>query len=1310
MNNIKFTILENNIVNTIPIVINSTNNNDSLNTVRSSDLGGTKFYYCTTCPLSKDTGDLGHHGKLPLPMDKYIIKPCYIKLLTNFLNTIKICPSCLMLKNNIILSDILKKHNYVYSKELKEEILNEFKNKQNIKCLNPNCDTTYNATFKFNYLKCNFLTKIKNKNIEIAIPLSKIYNILTGIHKLIYKCLTPITSYKEINPSDCIYTDAILIPSIYTRIPVIYDNKESNIITSKLNQLVSSVYYTSIDKNKTKNYCITQQILNELDNDKGISPYKKTNLVNLDIQVGGTRKLGLLRGHIVARREDNSARCVASPNDNEDIGYINIPIYIANKLVNSIYYNKFSEDYIKNLLENTGLVKYIIFKDVNSDINNYKLIKIKNNLKTSNFLRLRYGDRVEIALNDYDCVLFSRQPSLHKFNIQASTIKIWNNNTIGISTAVTNSFNGDFDGDEMNIQKLLINDFEAMVKMSAPAIFKNNYNMSPIFGLIQDQLIAIHTLYKLENISRNNAIMLLGKYSYFIKDIHKQNYTGKELLSLIFPDNLSYNKIFKNGILILDSINSEHLVFQSYDALINIVSQYSNDILAISILNVLIHISINFLSIYGFSVTLDDLIPDIKFLKNISNFISNGLVIINSRINKYTSDNINKIYYDYDLEYIRNEDCITLIKDVKEQVIDMYNTKNNKFNSILRMKDVKYKVNDNELTTIIGMGGYPYSNENIPKKSVMGRCFYLELPGNNNPKSYGLIESSLLKGNSFLETSYICKYLSLINIVKVTCETSMAGSIGRKLVKFMENVIIDSYGMVILNNRVISHNYNFIKIMGSNTSKVQIIYPDKKMSNYNIIKKLFDNLKPYLIYDNGKKLIKEIIFPINIKIFLESYIQNKDEKEISDLNLQNKIDTFVLQIQIKIYLYLTNLEWLSYILFVYLNKLYLSSINKKLTYELVDYILDKIQFKLYTSINAGYPIGLEYAHNIQEKFTQQSLSSFHTHRKSGVQAKKLGFSDFKDTVELGKKNKHDLITLYSNDYNKLLHIKKQLEYIDLELLDSEMNIEYDSEYIIYTVNIYENKILNKINIYNLTDMFYNFLENCNIIKSFWITLDIDNVISYKFGIKLQDPININEYFFKIGIRKGISKGKIENTNLVIEDINVYNRETLLEEKSYSLSLYINNITDLSYFNTENIYIEMGYWFTMSTNGIQFAEHAIHNKLLKSTNEENMENCYRLLSKVMCMDMEATSIKKLKDSKNSIIKSAIHGIPDSIINASWNNIAEDCNDIYSNIFCGNKPKISHGYYNYYYDINQYNRLILKQKEISVDKDILIQDII
>lgn len=1308
MNNIKFSILENDIVRAIPIIINSTNNNDNLNTVRSSDLGGTKFYYCTTCPLSKDTGDLGHHGKLPLPVDKYIIKPCYIKLLTNFLNNIKICPLCLMLKNNIVLSNILKKYNYTYCIEMKEEILNEFKNKQNIKCLNPNCDMmTYNATFKFNYIKCNFVTKIKNKNVELSIPLSKIYAILNGIHKLIYKCLTPIISYKEINPSDCIYIDALLIPSIYTRIPVIYDNKESNIITSKLNQLVGSVYYTNIEKNK--NQCITQQILNELDNDKGISPYKKTNLVNLDIQVGGTKKLGLLRGHIVARREDNSARCVASPNDNEDIGFINIPAYIANKLVNSLYYNKFTENHIKYLLENTGLVKYIIFKDVNSDINNYKLIKIKNNLKISNFLRLKYGDRIEISLKDYDCVLFSRQPSLHKFNIQAGIIKIWNNNTIGISTAVTNSFNGDFDGDEMNIQKLLINDFEAMIKMSAPSIFKNNYNMSPIFGLIQDQLIAIHTLYKLENISRNNVVMLLGKYSYFIKDIEKQKYTGSELLSLIFPDKLTYNKIFKNGNLIINNISSEHLIFQSYDALINIVSQYSNDVLATSVLDVLIHISINFLNIYGFSVTLDDLIPDMKFIKHINSFITNSLVIINSRINKYILDNNNKIYYDYDLEYIRNEDCVTLIKDVKEQVVDMYNTKSNKYNSILRMKDAKYKVNDNELTTIIGMGGFPYSNENIPKKGTMGRCFYLEIPGDNNPKSYGLIESSLLKGNSFVEASYICKHLSLINIVKVTCETSMAGSIGRKLVKFLENVIIDPYGMVILNKRVVMHNYNFIKIMGADMSKIQILYPDKKMSNYSIIKTLFDDLKPYCVYDYGKKIMSEIVFPINIKMFLESYEQNEKEQEISDLIVQNKIESFVLKIQIKIYLYLGNLEWLSYTLYTYLNKLYLSSIDKILTQELVDFILNKIYFKLYTSINAGYPIGLEYAHNIQEKFTQQSLSSFHTHRKSGVQAKKLGFSDFKDTVELGKKNKHDLVTLYSNDYDKLLYIKKQLEYIDLELLEAEILTDKDTEYIIYTVNIYENKIINKINIYNLTDMFYNFLENCNIIKSYWLTLEITNVISYKFGIKIRDPININKYFFKIGICKGISKGKTENVNLVIEEIDVYNKETLIEEKSYSLALYIDNATDLSYFDTENIYIEMGYWFNMSIHGIQFAEYAIHNKLLKSTNEENMENCYRLLSKVMCMDMEATSIKKLKDSKNSIIKSAIHGVPDSIINASWNNITEDCNDIYSNIFCGNRPKISHGFYNYYYDINQYNKLALKKETIK-PKEFQVVDII
>jgi DNA-directed RNA polymerase beta' subunit len=1310
MNNIKYTILQNDIVNSIPILINSTNNNNNLNTVRSSKLGGTKFYYCTTCPLSQETGDLGHPGKLPLPDDLFIIKPCYIKLITNLLNnTLILCPNCLMLKNNIILSSILKKYNFVYSKEMKDEILNELSNKQNIKCLNPNCNATGNSTYKFNYQKNNFISKLKNsKASEITISTSNIYNMFSGISKLIYKCLSSNLSYKEINPCESIFTNALLIPSIYTRMPVIYDNKESNLITSKLNQLVGSIYSSNTEKKKEK----PQSILIDLDNDKGISPYKKNNLVNLDILTSGSKKEGLLRGYIVGRRQNNSARCVASPGNKEDIGYINIPKLVAKKLVNSIHYNKFSENYIKYLLENTGIVSFIILSDETSDINRNKLIKLKKNSKIPNFLRLKYGDRIEIPLKNDDCILFSRQPSLHKYNIQCGIIKIWDNNTIGISTAIANSLNGDFDGDEINLQKLLINDLEAMIKMTSVAIIKNNYSMAPMFGLIQDQLIAIHTLYILKNISRDKAIMLLGKYSYFIKDINKLEYTGSEILSLIFPSNLTYGNIFKNGNLIINTINADQLVSQSYDALINIISQYQNDISAVSILDILIHISINFLNIYGFSVTLDDLIPDINFLKYIDNYINNGLVIINSRLNKFI-ENINNVSFNYDLDYMRNDDCAYLIKKVQDQVIEMYNTKGSKYNAILRMKNSKYKVNDAELTSMVGMGGFPYSSENIPKKNIMGRCFYTELPGDIDPKSYGLITSSLLKGNTFMESCYICKYLSLINIVKTTCETSSSGTIGKKLVKFLENVIIDSYGMVILNKRVVLNNYNFIKILGSDSSRTLIILPNDKMTNYKIIKNLFDNnIKLHMVYNFGKKIMKDIIFPINIQLFLESYIHKEGEVEISNYDLLKKIDDFILKCQTDIYIYLGNLNWLLYTLYTYFDLYYLTSINKKLTNEITDFILNKIYFKLITSINAGYPIGLEYAHNIQEKFTQQSLSSFHTSKKSGEQQLKIGFTEFKDTVELSKKDRHDIVTLYSNDYDKLLKIKEQMEYVDLEMIEANIELQSESSvFVIYTITINEHKLQNKINIYNLTDIVYIFLENCIIIKSYWVSLNIvNNSIIYTIGVKFSEPININKYFFQIGLEKGISKGKDENIDLIIEDITVYNKNTLLEEKNYSLTLYINNITDLSYFDTENVHIEMGYWFTFATNGIQLAEYAIHHRLLQSTKEENMENCYRLLSKVMCMDSIASSIKKLKDSKNSIIKAAIHGMSDSIINASWNNMKESNNDIYSNIFCGNKSRKSHGYYEYYYDINQYNRIKIKEPKIILDREIKINNII
>lgn len=64
---------------------------------------------------------------------------------------------------------------------------------------------------------------------------------------------------------------------------------------------------------------------------------------------------------------------------------------------------------------------------------------------------LKHGDVVERHLEDGDCVLFNRQPSLHRVSIMAHRARVMPFRTLRFNECVCKPYNADFDGDEMNI-------------------------------------------------------------------------------------------------------------------------------------------------------------------------------------------------------------------------------------------------------------------------------------------------------------------------------------------------------------------------------------------------------------------------------------------------------------------------------------------------------------------------------------------------------------------------------------------------------------------------------------------------------------------------------------------------------------------------------------------------------------------------------------------------------------------------------------------------------------------------------------------
>ena len=158
-------------------------------------------------------------------------------------------------------------------------------------------------------------------------------------------------------------------------------------------------------------------------------------------------KPGRVRGNLMGKRVDYSARSVITPDPILSITELGVPMKIAKNLTKPIVVNSVNKNYLTHLVQNGP--------DVYPGA---KSLKRKNGDEIS----LRFVDRESIVLDDGDVVnrhlmdgdyvLFNRQPSLHKMSMMGHIVRVMNKgDTFRMNVADTKPYNADFDGDEMNM-------------------------------------------------------------------------------------------------------------------------------------------------------------------------------------------------------------------------------------------------------------------------------------------------------------------------------------------------------------------------------------------------------------------------------------------------------------------------------------------------------------------------------------------------------------------------------------------------------------------------------------------------------------------------------------------------------------------------------------------------------------------------------------------------------------------------------------------------------------------------------------------
>ena len=278
-------------------------------------------------------------------------------------------------------------------------------------------------------------------------------------------------------------------------------------------------------------------------------------------------------------------------------------------------------------------------------------IKVK---KRKDF-KLQIGDVVDVKLSNGDYVLVNRQPTLGAGGIMALRVKRIQGRTISLPLATTKSYNADFDGDEMNIHapQTLAAIAEAKVLCSVKRNIIQEQNNAPRICIVQDAIIAMFLMsrecHPMENYTFFDLCMMghdgisdnaeglsidfcLSKVQKFneVRNEFKietaSEYNTHLLISLLFPNDFQYEKYdtdgksaikIVDGIFLYGKLTKRDLGGSSTGIIRVLVKEYG-DTVALSFIDNVQFFGNEWLTQYGFSVSISDCIMSDEINEEIS--------------------------------------------------------------------------------------------------------------------------------------------------------------------------------------------------------------------------------------------------------------------------------------------------------------------------------------------------------------------------------------------------------------------------------------------------------------------------------------------------------------------------------------------------------------------------------------------------------------------------------------------------------------------------------------------------------------------
>ena len=799
-------------------------------------------------------------------------------------------------------------------------------------------------------------------------------------------------------------------------------------------------------------------------------------------------KDGRIRGNLMGKRVDFSARSVITPDPFIDIDELGVPINIAKNLTFPEKVTSMNIDRLKTFILN-GYDNWPGAKSIKKceedSIKNLKHVDLNKTVE-----ELLIGDIVNRHLIDGDIVLFNRQPSLHKMSMMAHRIKVMKANTFRLNVCVTSPYNADFDGDEMNMH--VPQSYQTYSELKnlclVPTQIVSPQEGKPVIALVQDALLGASRL-TLENdmlqyimpnnIPENNQflfnkklfmnLMMWNKAFTNMNHIEEKikhedcnYYTGKQVFSTVLPDINVKNKevTIKNGSLEKGYLVKKNLGTSNGSLIHTIFNDLGkND--AASYLNNCQGITNNFLLHTGFSVGISDLIINKNVVNKLTSIINEKKNNVNQILLDIQNGLLEKKYHtslNEEFEILVTQELNTATDEVGKKTIDSLNIVNNRF---VNMVEAGSKGNIINICQMIGcVGQCAVDGRRIPKH-YKNRTLPHFSQFDDSAESRGFVENSFYKGLQPHEF-YFHAMGGREGIIDTAVKTSETGYIQRRLIKSLEDVKVN-YDLTLRN-----HNDEIIQFLygedGLESSKLEKQHVDdlididmnefkNRYSNIDLIKKytekkienktiekhyndLYINLlefRKYIINHVINEINNTIYQALNIDRIILNNIAKYETLQLSDLEplyLFDKVNELIEKIRINrrdIDNIQYNPTYILHCIIRYKLSPYNLYVKNKINKIAFDNIIEEIFIRFKNGFaEPGEMVGTITAQSIGEPATQMTLNTFHF---AGVAAKSnvtRGVPRLKELLSVSKNIKNPSLSIYLKDIkeNDVSSIKK----------------------------------------------------------------------------------------------------------------------------------------------------------------------------------------------------------------------------------------------------------------------------------------------